>query len=114
MVGHTHEAVDRQFSFINRCMKKMGNVMTSPDMKQALLGYMKDGTPIRCDDLHFVGDWKKWLEGHHHQLHDHTNKGSALHWQFQRDATPVSDGEGPVLLRYKHLCNDEQWAPQES
>jgi hypothetical protein len=36
MVGHTHEAVDRYFSFINRQLKKLGNVMTATELADAI------------------------------------------------------------------------------
>ena len=107
MVGHTHEAVDRFFSFINRCLKNNSTVMT-PVQLAALVGSCLDsGQVIDVLDLEFVADWKKWMHGCSEELHDHTGKGSPHHFRFRRDAE-----DQPVLLRMKHLVSDEQWFPR--
>ena len=108
MVGHTHEAVDRFFSFINRCLKKNATVMTPEHLHAILLDYLNSGEQIECHDLEFVADWKKWMSGCNDELHDHTGKGSAHHFRFQRDAK-----DEPVMLRMKHLVSDEQWFPRK-
>ena len=106
MVGHTHEAVDRFFSFMNRCLKDNSTVMTPVEMHALLSEYMSTGEKIECRDLEFVADWKSWMNGCFEPLHDHTAKGSAHHWRFQRDAE-----DQPVVLRMKHHVSDEQWFP---
>ena len=108
MVGHTHEAVDRFFSFINRCLKKNATVMTPEHLHTILLEYLTSGVKIECHDLEFVADWKKWMSGCKEELHDHTGKGSAHHFRFQRDTK-----DGAVLLRMKHLVSDEHWFPRK-
>ena len=108
MVGHTHEAVDRYFSFINRALTGLGNTMTTDEMENVVREYLADGTQMQVDDLEYVSDWKSWSKGCSEEMHDHTGKGSALHWRFQRD-----EAGGPVLLRTKHLVSDEQWVPRD-
>jgi hypothetical protein len=108
MVGHTHEAVDRYFAFINRQLTKLGNVMTADELAECIKHCVLDGREFRVDGIDWVGDWKEWMKGCHEPLHDHTGKGSALHWRFQRD-----EEGGPVLLRTKHLVSDELWIPRE-
>jgi hypothetical protein len=105
MVGHTHEAVDRFFSFINRCLKHKTFTMTTEEMIEFVTQYLVDGRVMEFEDLKYVGDWKKWSEGCGVDLHDHTGKGSPLHFRFARD-----EEDGDVLMRYKHLHN-EQWTP---
>jgi len=84
MVGHTHEAVDRFFSFINRCLTNNSKVMTPEEMSDLLSDYMRTGQLIEMHDLEYVADWKKWMSGCNEDLHDHTAKGSAHHWGFKR------------------------------
>jgi hypothetical protein len=108
MVGHTHEAVDRFFSFINRALTNAGNTFTVDEMNTLIHNYLKDGTTMEVVDLEFVADWKKWIAGCSADLHDHTGKGSAHHWKMERDVAG-----GPVLLRSKHFSSDEQWGPRD-
>jgi len=108
MVGHTHEAVDRYFSYINKCLTEYGDTITGKDMFSRIRNYLKTDETLEAHDLDFVADWTKWMEGCDDVLHDHTGKGSALHWRFERDTA-----DGPVLLRQKHLSTDELWIPRE-
>ena len=82
--------------------------MTPEHLHAILLDYLNSGKQIECHDLEFVADWKKWMSGCNDELHDHTGKGSAHHFRFQRDAK-----DEPVMLRMKHLVSDEQWFPRK-
>ena len=110
MVGHTHEAVDRFFSYISRALTHAENTMTGDALNALIENYLEDGTTMKVDELDWVGDWKKWFQGCSEEMHDHTGKGSALHWRFERD---VDDPEGPVKMRSKHLHSDPLWVPKE-
>ena len=107
MVGHTHEAVDRFFSFIARCLRNKKEVMTTDEMIAFVTEYLVDGKTMAFEELDFVGDWKDWMKGCNEDLHDHTRQGSAHHWKFERQTE-----EGEVLLQYKHLHTDD-WAPRQ-
>ena len=109
MVGHTHEAVDRYFSFINRCMRSNSKVITVEDFKSLIHNYLVDGIVMEVEELEFVADWKAWIRGCAHDLHDHTGKGSPHHWRFERDA---GDSDGSVKMRTKQLVTDECWIPR--
>jgi hypothetical protein len=86
MVGHTHEAVDRYFSYINRALTGLGNTMTTDEMEKVVKEYLADGKTMDVHDLEYVADWKDWSKGGcSEEMHDHTGKGSALHFRFQRD-----------------------------
>lgn len=106
MVGHTHEAVDRFFSFINRCLKNKTYTMTTEEMIEFVTHYLAEGTVMEFNDLEFVADWKTWCNGCYEEVHDHTGKGSPLHFKFARD-----EEDGDVVMRYRHLC-DEDWVPR--
>ena len=107
MVGHTHEAVDRFFSYISRLLKARGSTMTTQELHEAISSYLNE-IHIEVLDLEFVADWKQWIAGCSEEIHDHTGKGSALHWRFKRDTAG-----GPVLMRTKHLHSDAFWLPEE-
>ena len=108
MVGHTHEAVDRYFSFINKCLTEYGDSITGKEMLERIRNYLKTGEVLETEELEYVADWTKWMKGCDDIIHDHTGKGSALHWKFERDVPG-----GPVLLRQKHLVSDQLWIPKD-
>ena len=56
MVGHTHEAVDRYFSFSNRCMRSHSRVITVEDFKSLIHNYLVDGIVMEVEELEFVAN----------------------------------------------------------
>ena len=59
MVGHTHEAVDRFFSYISRALTHAENTMTGDALNALIENYLEDGTTMKVDELDWVGDWNR-------------------------------------------------------
>ena len=51
MVGQIPEAVDRYFSFINRCMRSNSKVITVEDFKSLIHNYLVDGIVMEVEEL---------------------------------------------------------------
>ena len=85
MVGQIPEAVDRYFSFSNRCMRNNSKVITVANFKSLIQNNLVDGMVMEMEELEFVADRKAWMSGCAHNLHDHTGKGSQHHWRFERE-----------------------------
>ena len=105
-VGHTHEAVDRFFFWINRNITKKGDLFSTPELLACIQDCNHD-VFIKIEELLEVANWKDWLKPACVQLHNHTGKGSMHHWKWSRDV----EG-GPVMLRYRYNCTEE-WVPLE-
>lgn len=110
LVGHTHEAVDRFFRYINQALSNAEFIVTVSQMFdvaiQSLNSSHGEFVNFDVEELRFVADWKSWSKGCIGDLHDHSLKGSPHHFQFKRDTE-----DGPVLMRTKYLSTDPSWIP---
>ena len=101
MKGHTHEDVDRMFSFM-RMLLLHKSAMTIEDFLKLLQeAYSQQQPTVDIEELKFVWGWKTWLRQYSLKLTHHTQYHA---FRFSRGP------DGKVMMQVKMSSLDSSWS----
>ena len=101
MKGHTHEDVDRMFSFIRKKLQKLSALTVEALIKLMEDAYGQQAQPPEIEELKHVWDWKTWLQQYTSKLSHHTDYRA---FRFSRGP------DGKVMMQVKKSGTDAAWS----
>eukprot|EP00732_Lithocolla_globosa_P002182 Lithocolla_globosa_v1_NODE_1355_length_2637_cov_3.981804.p2 type:complete len:205 gc:universal NODE_1355_length_2637_cov_3.981804:710-96(-) len=109
LVGHTHENIDQVFSHIGKLLCKYDSEDLPTFFRIVKGAWSKWGSTV-VKTVEKVADFKNWIgpiikTDKNEWLHE---SSKVLCWKLSRDK-----GSDDVKLRYKFVCQDPAWMPEE-